>query len=419
MGRFSRAEAEAAGWTIFHERDAFDVDAPGGTRTTPASIRAERYVSLPGQASTLVTEEAETMGLLLERISAYEAHLRGLPSQRAAEVDETTEPRFLEVDERGGATLTEDIAGTVLLPNPDDPEGDPIRVSDAAYTGAARTDALLVPGDEGEEFVMYGGAREDFAPAVDAIELVRKDAEDKRTAEPFVGDTKQITTEAAGAGQIIVRADEDSLEEASDRQIAENKDLEDVRVNLAPVDHVVVAPEGKDIVAGTDVGIAARTDLESEQPGAGQVAGSTPLDSRETPVTPATAEAVEEANDAGEEAALKARSEADNAEEEDGADAQRDVEQARADSEANTQENAREADPGESGKLEGTDQEPQSEGAPAVDSGADQTDAPNASPAAEKLAAEKGVNLSDVQGTGSNGKVTKPDVEKHLSEKDG
>lgn len=42
-------------------------------------------------------------------------------------------------------------------------------------------------------------------------------------------------------------------------------------------------------------------------------------------------------------------------------------------------------------------------------------DEPNATEAAEKLAAEQGLDLKDVLGTGIEGKITKADVESHLA----
>lgn len=43
------------------------------------------------------------------------------------------------------------------------------------------------------------------------------------------------------------------------------------------------------------------------------------------------------------------------------------------------------------------------------------SDAPDATDAARTLAAERGIDLADVKGTGSNGRVTKDDVEAHAS----
>lgn len=80
MSRFSKAEAEARGWSFFHSQDEETVNLGNGvTRTKPASLRAERYVSRPGQANQLVSEEAETIGKLLERINHYEVHVDSLP----------------------------------------------------------------------------------------------------------------------------------------------------------------------------------------------------------------------------------------------------------------------------------------------------------------------------------------------------
>lgn len=79
MSRFSKAAAEKAGWSFFHESDEVVLNdgnnEAGVSRVVPASVRAEKYVDLPGKEATLVTEEAGTIGKLLERIHLYEQHL--------------------------------------------------------------------------------------------------------------------------------------------------------------------------------------------------------------------------------------------------------------------------------------------------------------------------------------------------------
>jgi pyruvate/2-oxoglutarate dehydrogenase complex dihydrolipoamide acyltransferase (E2) component len=54
------------------------------------------------------------------------------------------------------------------------------------------------------------------------------------------------------------------------------------------------------------------------------------------------------------------------------------------------------------------------EGAPAVDA-SEADSSVDATAAAEELAAEEGVDLSEVEGSGVEGRVTKPDVEEFLA----
>jgi hypothetical protein len=85
MSRFSKAAAEKLGWAFTHESpeiELADSGPTGVTRTIPAKVTAEKFLSLPGREGHTVTETAETLGLLLERIHLFEQHLeaRGLAS---------------------------------------------------------------------------------------------------------------------------------------------------------------------------------------------------------------------------------------------------------------------------------------------------------------------------------------------------
>lgn len=80
MSRFSKADAEKAGWSFTHESDEVvlrDANEQGVTKVVPARVTAEKFLSLPGRADHTITETAETIGLLLERIHAFEQHLAG------------------------------------------------------------------------------------------------------------------------------------------------------------------------------------------------------------------------------------------------------------------------------------------------------------------------------------------------------
>lgn len=71
MSRFSLAEAKGLGWKITHQDNV-------GVEGKPKWNEAEKHLSAPGFPDKTVKEGAETIGLLLERVFAYEAHLRGL-----------------------------------------------------------------------------------------------------------------------------------------------------------------------------------------------------------------------------------------------------------------------------------------------------------------------------------------------------
>lgn len=91
MSRFSKAAAEAAGWVFYHDSDEVvlrDGDNEQGiSKKVPASVRAEKMIDLPGQDLFRTTEEAPTLGKLLERIHAFEQHLEARLSAPDPEVD--------------------------------------------------------------------------------------------------------------------------------------------------------------------------------------------------------------------------------------------------------------------------------------------------------------------------------------------
>lgn len=91
MSRFSKAAAEQAGWSFYHKSEEVvlrDGDNELGiSKKVPASLRAEKFIDLPGQDLFRTTEEAPTLGLLLERIHSFEQHLEGRLSAPNPEVD--------------------------------------------------------------------------------------------------------------------------------------------------------------------------------------------------------------------------------------------------------------------------------------------------------------------------------------------
>ncbi len=65
------SEFKGLGWFISHNN-------PDGDGDKPKQVVAEKTLSAPGFPDTLVHEEAHSMGLLLERLHAYESHLTQL-----------------------------------------------------------------------------------------------------------------------------------------------------------------------------------------------------------------------------------------------------------------------------------------------------------------------------------------------------
>jgi hypothetical protein len=350
VSRFSKAEAEAAGWVFVHERGEYtttDSSTQGRTTTIAPRLVAERYISPPGHSATLITETAETMGKLLERIFEYERHLERVGiTLTAPEVDLSATPRAASTDEDGGLTIQDDVpAGSVLLPaDPNDLDNhDVIAVSDAEFAARSRNDVLIVRGEDGEPVQQFlSGSVSDAERGMDN-HLARKAAvEYARTEDTNALDveTEQITYDVmdtvdapgqSAGGVVIVRKGE-SLEDASVRLDEEAHALETERV-AASAGGTEAPPEEEEELAGVDAGLARRGDLESEIPDTGSV-DTQPAErvqgGVEVPEESPTTASVEAASAAGEEAALEARDNADNAEEADGPDVVQRVEDASA-----------------------------------------------------------------------------------------
>lgn len=110
MSEFTKADAEAAGWVFTHavEEASFSLsETQGRSQVSPGDFRAEKYVSLPGRAAKLVTEQAESEEKLVERIGLYEGFLARVG------VNEPTAP--LSVVE-GLAAAVGSVNESLLLP---------------------------------------------------------------------------------------------------------------------------------------------------------------------------------------------------------------------------------------------------------------------------------------------------------------
>lgn len=461
MSRFSQSEAEAAGWSIVHQRDEFEVTVgPNLVQKTPATIVAEKYISRPGEVGRLIHEEAETMGLLLERIHAWEQHQKSVnPEVVPVPVDTSSElPKFsplFEVAEDEG-----EPAQSVVIPaEPGDLtlEAKTVSITDAEWSARSKHDTLIVEGEDGKPVqVIQGGGGEDVLNAEDLRLLNKKAIEDRRAAEPAHGPTEQVEFDTAGlvdtpgigaGGTVIVRAGE-ALDEVAGRKEDLKKLREEGRVASMNEQGQAIAPEGADKLAGLDVGIQERGDLGSEIPGQGAVARTLeePEDESEEhpaphlypegelivsepPEVPA-AEAEQEARaEAEEEEAKEQRDESLADAEEDEANAEvreAGIEAAEEAHDENVEE-AKDADSEDEPEAEL--EQPQAEvvaDAPSEEEvaadEAGELDAPkpdgftekddlDATDAAKEKAKELGIDLSEVKGTGKEGRVTAPDVE--------
>ena len=67
MSRFSKAEAEAAGWRFVHTQKEEHHRYGQNVRVIPGLVRAEK-----NHGEHMVTDEAETIGKLLEKIHEHE-----------------------------------------------------------------------------------------------------------------------------------------------------------------------------------------------------------------------------------------------------------------------------------------------------------------------------------------------------------
>lgn len=407
MSRFSRAEAESKGWVFYHEREEHSLNANPGrgiSRLVPATLRAEKYVSLPGQAASLIREEGETEGLLLERISQYEAHLeRVSPKPQPARYDEADELRVVSRVGEDADGVGEPVRSVIVSADPEDlSEGGEVRyLTEAEWAARDGGDTLVVRNDDGDaELVRFSGPTEDAQSGLDAKEARENAVENARAAEEeFEGkqvvlnpaDVSPDSPGATGTGTLRIREDEE-VGDVAERHEHEGADREDARVQGQVeggfVKHV---PEDLAALAGVDVGIQAESDLESDIPPVGAIEGSTEFTGgEEAEVHGPTAEAAAEGRQAMEDAIVEARDE----DLEDGGIA-----------EATSDESEKEA------LSAGLEAQVESDESQADDEEDAEGDDLNATKAAIDLAAEKGIDLSEVEGSGKDGRIVKSDVE--------
>lgn len=221
MSRFSKSAAEDRGWIFVHDQPAEQVitsEVQGEVRNLPRSIRAEKIVSLPGKGSYVVNEEAESIGLLLERIHAFELNLDAAAQEIVVpSVAPSAEPEEGEDDNR-----------TVHV------EGG--RLSEEEWSSRSKNDAIY----DGEKMIVLGPSAEALSADEASAELARAQEDEAKAAEEIA--SEQIVYDTAdnidspgqsAGGVLVVREGEESLEDVSLRRDAEKADAESERVEAA------------------------------------------------------------------------------------------------------------------------------------------------------------------------------------------
>lgn len=357
MGRFSRKEAESNGWVIVHEDEGQNL------------YRAEKYLD----GSTKIEASGVTEGKLLEAISTQEAHMASFSEVEARPVDDSGLP----VDQAGYPLRT------VVAPDDE-------LLTEAEWSKRGSADVIV----DDEERHFYGPT--EAAAEADALRQENAaEIENEAKAEPDVGPIEQVEQESLRDHQLqdvlIVREGEESLGEVIDRKLEESALAESDRAD-----------------AGLGIGPVQIVKDEDGEPQPVPMGG--PAEYFDPSDLPAGVPSAEKQAEAGQEAEIAAaqelRDEFDKAA--DSPEHAADASKAGAEAEQQVQDEAAESSSGEEVEA----------GQPGQDEQPQEGDI-EATPAAEELAAEKGVDLKKVKGSGAEGKVTKPDVESHLEAQDG
>lgn len=420
MSRFSKAEAEARGWAIVHGREERQVPtAAGEFRVIPGSYRAEKY--LPD--GTLINEEGETVGLLLERISAKESQIESLDRK-------TTEAVIPEDIPRDEAGIEQRHVLVPAEPGNLNDDAPAVYISDAELTSRSRTDAVVELVDGEPQMVFYRGT--DAALDADkAHEEQSAAVEAARTAELDVGSTKQVeiddsqtvvdTPGGATGSVLIVREDEDTIEDVIERRDSENEIDESDRVARQLEIGFNPAPEDADKLAGVGASIRSRDALGTEVPRQGETHDAAeailnpPEDVEPADTEPATAELSEARQEAQEDKAEELT--AEQGAEADKPEVAQEVLAAGTDAEQKIADDQAGGDESEAAPVSASFVAPEPQSGTAESTESQEPSQPEATRAAVELAEEEDVELSEIAGTGADGRVTKPDVEKHLEDK--
>lgn len=317
--------------------------------------RAERIID-----GVKVEQSGVSEGKLLEAISAYQAHLDKFLDPVPARVDESGMP----LDEDGN------IVRTVTAPNGEE-------LSDAEWSHRGVGDVI----SRRDEETRVEGPSEAAVEAEEARREISAEKENQRTAEEEVGPTENLDTENRDrqlSDRLVVREGEGSRPEVVDRRLKLSAQRESDRT-----------------AAGLGIG---PMDLDAE----GNLVPPGGASSLSEPDGPDSAEEVVEAREEAEvDKAVELRDEHGKS--------------------ADKPELAGEvAEAGSEAQQELADEK--EEAADEEENGADvapeDSEAPEATEAAVELAEEKGVDLSQVEGSGKDGKIIKSDVEAVAEEND-
>ncbi len=359
MGKspISRSEAESNGWTIVHEDEG------------QGHYRAEKYID----SNTKIEAVGVSEGKLLESINAQEAHRAGFPDLVPSPVDEDG----VQVDEAGIAVRS------VIVPDGE-------YLTDAEWSSRDDGEAIIRDHEDGMQFE---GPTEAALEADEARRELSADKENLLKAEPDNGPVEQIEQESLRDHQLqdvlIVREGEESLGEVIDRKLDESAKAESDRVDaglgIGPVD---LQPDEEGDLQPVPMGGPSEY-FDPRELDAGVDSAHEMVEIRED----AEVEKAEELRDEhGKEAdAPEHAGEVVEA----GSEAQQEAKDEAEESQDSDESEHVELEPGESVEV-------------------DAVEAPEATPAAEELATEKNVDLSQVRGSGKDGKITKPDVESAL-----
>jgi len=382
MSRFSRSEAESKGWVIVHEDE------------NQAHYRAENYIDGVKVEASGVSE-----GKLLEAINAHHAHLDSFLPVEDARVDDSGMP----LDEDGNLVRTVQAA-----------DGEELTEAEWSHRGGG--DAIYEDGD-----MHIFGASAAAAEADDARQAIAQEKENLRTQEPDVGPVENLDEESRDGDlqdRLIVRKGEESMSDVVARKMEESANLEAERsaagVGIGPMDldedGNVVPPGGKselfdpsDLPGGissSEEVVQARQDAEEDKA----------LELRDEHGKQADKpELAGQVAEAGSEAQQKL---ADDGGEDRSGDGEEGVPVEAAENVANVVEpdipgepDQESAEAAKKAVAEKEEAQPDS----------DDEDAPEATPAAEEAAKEHGVDLSQVEGSGKDGKILKSDVEEAAS----
>lgn len=188
MHQLSKSAAEEAGWVFFHEQEERTETIANRPQVIPASYRAEKVID----DQTKLTEEGETMELLLERIHAAECNLAGVPVFEAGEVELPTSTAVY-TDEDGEEHEEEVPAGEVIVR---DASGEITKLPETVLASRSTSEALVLPAEPDEDSdeeapetkMVFVGPIAEAVEADQAKQALESELTDEASAEPVLHD---------------------------------------------------------------------------------------------------------------------------------------------------------------------------------------------------------------------------------------